>query len=1171
MSTSAVTISINVADNSSAALGKVETSVKSLGAAGTAANAQMAGVAAGLDEVGAAGTRMAGSYRDATRTVVGAAHEMGIGVSRYFASEITEQFPGLIGMVKSLGTAFLALGAIEIGAHLVGELSAVYEKLFDVDKAIDDYHKKAATAAQDKLFDIASIETTVALLAQANRQVDDLAAKKKAAGAEGKMGGLTQYGRANPEATGNMMVTDFDPYTTQDAEKQAQNLLQAQKAAEKQGTLQHEQNLAQIKLEQNNSLQGYAKRADEERAANKLSAEGVRYQQEQEGWLQQQIIAYQQLLMAQGKYVEAAKLQIPSIAGDSVYNDVGNRTKNTAAGREQQVQQDAEAAKRKSEGDAEAARRERDQEIAMHNEAVDAGLRGEALYQAQREQAIASIERKFGESEIRKQTMQAETADINLKFDNAKLKRMEAEQEQIQKMAREADAAGLTGLAKIQADTENRQMDIIAAARASGKWTVGGDNSSVLAQVGIEGQKGSQQSAEASRQYYARLQQMNDEWNASQLQGYARIEAETIRHLDTVQKDFERENGGNIADDQLTQSTITNAWANADRERARLHQETLIGLQKEETDAARALLPPWAAAQAQIIGQYNERMQKAQQELDSEIAYFKQVEAQFPQYAQQVNAARLTAEQDYQAKVAAARQLEQAQMQKAAQNMRDELAGKLSSFFQDPLKFFEKQAESAMYKIIANWVMQLGDFQHNPVLQTMFGMGKAIPAPDGSHNATGLSKLMGAGGGHAASAGALSAPATQLSYAGSTLGTAGTVLIAAAGDLSAAASASTMGRGGFGGAGWSGGSTAGGSSFQSVGGGSTGGGLSFPMMGIPGAASGFGGTGASTSSGGGSSFAGAAGTLSQAAKLAAMMPLPGGGSSSGNVFPSANPDEYGRMLASGGGASEGAGMMKLGGGLFSAGMGEYAAVTGAYKQGSEVKGIIGGAASGATIAGPLGAIVGGVGGFVAGMLGMAAQKKAAERYLMDVVEPKMHSAMDRYYNGEESYDQAQRELASLETTEKGNFKKWGHQGALVWEGGGLGAFSTSAALLMQAEKAGRADVPRGTSEFHSGGFVAGFGSGDLGNSEGMAKLKRGEYVMNADAASTYRPMLDALNSGSKTMPMGSAGGSGGAVHLHVHAIDLKDFRGYLRGGGAQEVQAALNSYQGEYAGMADQN
>jgi gas vesicle protein len=216
-----------------------------------------------------------------------------------------------------------------------------------------------------------------------------------------------------------------------------------------------------------------------------------------------------------------------------------------------------------------------------------------------------------------------------------------------------------------------------------------------------------------------------------------------------------------------------------------------------------------------------------------------------------------------------------------------------------------------------------------------------------------------------------------------------------------------------------------------------------------------------------------------------------------------------------------------------------------------------------------GAIIGGIAGFVAGMEGFDANKKSAQEYLANTVTPKIDSAMQKYYDGQESYDQAQREIAALEVSEGSHFGKWGKAGSEIWQDDGRETFGASASLLLHAEEAGRGDVPRGTSEFHSGGYVAGFGFGDLGNDEGLAKLKRGEFIVDADTTAAYRPALESLSS-SKTMPMRPAS-SGGAVHLHVHALDLKDFRGYLRAGGAQEVNAALNNYQGDYAGESDQN
>ncbi len=94
MSTTPVTISISVIDNNSAAtLGKVQNEVAAIGAAGTAASAGLGGLKTDFDQVGTAGTKMAGQFRDASRTVTGAAHEMGIGVNRFLPPRYSKGFP----------------------------------------------------------------------------------------------------------------------------------------------------------------------------------------------------------------------------------------------------------------------------------------------------------------------------------------------------------------------------------------------------------------------------------------------------------------------------------------------------------------------------------------------------------------------------------------------------------------------------------------------------------------------------------------------------------------------------------------------------------------------------------------------------------------------------------------------------------------------------------------------------------------------------------------------------------------------------------------------------------------------------------------------------------------------------------------------------------------------
>ncbi len=262
------------------------------------------------------------------------------------------------------------------------------------------------------------------------------------------------------------------------------------------------------------------------------------------------------------------------------------------------------------------------------------------------------------------------------------------------------------------------------------------------------------------------------------------------------------------------------------------------------------------------------------------------------------------------------------------------------------------------------------------------------------------------------------------------------------------------------------------------------------------------------------------------------------------------------------------------GGVVSGGFAMFGADEGAYKKGSELSGTIGGAAAGAQmgsivpgIGTAIGAVAGGIGGFLAGMFGFDAQKRAAENYLKDQVAPKMASAQQRYYQGGENYDQAQRELQQLAIQEKDSMGKWGKAGNDVWAESGYRSFSAAANLMLSAEEAGRSSIPRGMAEFHSGGFVGAFGSGDLGNDEGLAKLKRGEFISDEDTTSRFRPLLESLPHAA-TVPMHPAS-SGGEVHLHVHAFDLPNFERFLSGGGDQKVLAAINRYQGIYAGMAD--
>jgi hypothetical protein len=130
--------------------------------------------------------------------------------------------------------------------------------------------------------------------------------------------------------------------------------------------------------------------------------------------------------------------------------------------------------------------------------------------------------------------------------------------------------------------------------------------------------------------------------------------------------------------------------------------------------------------------------------------------------------------------------------------------------------------------------------------------------------------------------------------------------------------------------------------------------------------------------------------------------------------------------------------------------------------------------------------------------------------------------------------------------------------------------------LASAEGAGRGILPRGTAEFAGGGSVLGFGPLSLGDGSGLVRAHLGERVLNPADSMTYGPMIDAHKAGRGTFsalnPLPSSTGSNGPrieVHLHSHSLEPQNFYDWARRGGAEKIVSAMNSYNGEYAGVAN--
>jgi hypothetical protein len=127
-------------------------------------------------------------------------------------------------------------------------------------------------------------------------------------------------------------------------------------------------------------------------------------------------------------------------------------------------------------------------------------------------------------------------------------------------------------------------------------------------------------------------------------------------------------------------------------------------------------------------------------------------------------------------------------------------------------------------------------------------------------------------------------------------------------------------------------------------------------------------------------------------------------------------------------------------------------------------------------------------------------------------------------------------------------------------------------------KGGSGYLGASAAEFHTGGYIDGFGSLSTSSNEGYIHAMMGESVVNQQATSLHAPVINAMNSGASQSDVASmylsggksnsapSMGSGGDTHFHVHTLDTKTMTGWLRGGGARMISKAQNDMAGQYAG-----
>ena len=1072
ISSMAAAITISVIDaNSAATVQEINQELTSMGEAGLAGGAA---AAEGLDQVGT----HALTSLDNVRLL---RDDLGIRIPRAMEKAIASSSL-LSGAIGALGSGFIALGAVEIIGRMATSIYDLYEKWIDVEAAADEYTKTVKKNQDADFINVRSIEDAKLRIDEATSAMTNAREAAQAL----HSAGVAEIFSGDVAGGAGMLAAAHSAAASSVKSGEQANALDP-----KQIELQHQLNLEQIEANHatDGALQGQAKITAELQKQLAIHAEDQKYTRLQD------------------------RLQ-------------GNLT-SPDSGQALQDAKDREARGKAAADEIELARTTNEEIIKLHNEAVNSELQGSALYTAQEQQAIDELIRKGRERGLSDQQIAQETAAVKEKFDNEEAVRLNKLWTESQQQLRTAQTAGLTGVAKIQADQYDRMQQINTNPESS-ENPAAAENLRVAANL-----KADQEITAAQQQFNERMNELSDSSGNYMISGYAKISAEARKHIDELEKLFREYYGQLAADDPLrvaaeaqVQAQITQIDSQADRERQQLHQKTMNDLTKEEQLAARDLMPPWQAAQQNIVDQYNDRVKKAQDALNQELASNKLTATQLQQVWR-----------EYFADVEAAGAVEAAALEKQAMETRDKMASSLSELFKNPASTIEKDAEDLMMKILANWLMQSNVFkgQFGGILNFLLGGSADLPTTGSLHDQLGA--VFGSRGSAGGSMSTLSSAGTTLNTAGGTLSTAANAQLAAASALQSASTQLSMGSGSGGPGGLEG-------LFNLGDGGSDS--SSIPAGGI-----GFGFTPGLSSGGSG------LGNLEEAD------PTAGQGTSA---------------LTSSAGTLGGGGNKYLGaaGAAITGGIGLY----NAYENSDPLGGALSGAMSGAAIGsmfGPegtvIGALVGGVAGLVAGLFGDKGAGKAKD-YDKNTVQPELQKDMEDYDAGRTGYNQVAKDFNDLMTSAQSQTASWG-SGARSWYDNHIKP-EISAALtsLNQQEADGRGQITMSAAEYHTGGWIGDFGNFRTSDNEGFIHAMEGEFMVHPAAAAANAPLLQAINSGSRFSSyagggrMTPAGSNGGAqVSLTVQALDAQSVKQWMQRGGARTIIAGINQGQKQYAGV----
>jgi hypothetical protein len=615
------------------------------------------------------------------------------------------------------------------------------------------------------------------------------------------------------------------------------------------------------------------------------------------------------------------------------------------------------------------------------------------------------------------------------------------------------------------------------------------------------------------------------------------------------------------------------------REMQQLHSKTMEQIAKEEEQTARYSLPAWQQAQLKIVDAFQDRVREvteAEKQQETALNTSMQSDSKNALFYQQ---AEVMAAQDADAKILAARQAMNAQIQQSDEETRDKLASGLQSLFSHPEKFFEDTAMKTGFQLMANEMLSV--FQSSGptggMLQYLFGMGPQMSTStnlltaiqsalgQGNHNGGGINGSQpGSTPGNPFFTGfgdSSANPATMQFTQGSTqILTGAQTFVQGVAQFSSAVGSMSMGGGGF-----------------SGGGGLLGGGGN--TLGFPGASN----TGGDIGSSSGASASGTTASYPQ---------LLGAGQGSYTTAAGNGMVDASSLGPAGAGFSDsnaagapGAGMgaaMGIAGGALMGGMSIYSA----YQNSNPIAGLAGGAMGGmeagaalgsiipglgTVVGGAIGAIAGGLTGLFAGIFGDQG-KGQAEGLDVNTIQPELTKDMQDYEAGRSGYSAVAADLTNMLVSAKSSTTQMGSGARNYFSSNIQPEINAALMSLQKQEQGGRSAVTMSAAQYHTGGMIGDFGDMATSDTEGFIHARRNEFVVNPMAASAHMPILQAMNSGTSfgavqpRMPASSSSGGGGTIN--IQAIDSKSVATWAKAGGGKMLMAALNQANSQYSGTA---